>query len=207
MAHILVVDDEVAVRDMLVRRLRALRHRCTEASNGLEALERLHEREFDLILTDVMMPKLNGFQFLERVIPYLKGRVPIVVLSSVEDRDGAAAAIDAGAYDYLNKPADQEDLERVIQEGLRRRDEMVRLLGRHRGRHGPVPADALGERVEDRAEAPENQVPAGVSAILEERRVISVPRPHAEADWASPRPRVSLWRRLAGWLGAGRKAA
>ncbi len=207
MAHILVVDDEVAVRDTLVRRLRALRHRCTEASNGLEALERLHEREFDLILTDVMMPKLNGFQFLERVLPHLKGRVPVVVLSSVDDRDGAGAAIDAGAYDYLNKPADQEDIERVISEGLRRREEMVRLLGRFRGRGGPVPADALGERPEDRAEAPENQIPAGVPAMLEERHVVSIPPPAPEPGTVRQPPSPSLWQRLTGWLRGGRKAA
>ncbi len=206
MAHILVVDDEPAVRDALVRRLREMRHRCAEASNGLEALERLHEREFDLVLTDVMMPKLNGFQFLERALPYLKGRVPVVVLSSVDDRDGAAAAIDAGAYDYLNKPAEREDLERVIAEGLRRREEMVRLLGRFRGRGGPVPREALGERERDRAEAPVEQVPAGVPAVREERRVVSVPRPGERDDDASARS-GSVWHRLTAWLRKSDRAA
>lgn len=206
MAHILVVDDETAVRDTLASQLRGLGHRCTEAGNGLEALERLHERDFDLILTDVMMPRLNGFQLLERALPYLKGRTPVVILSSVDNQEGVTAAIDAGAYDYLNKPADREDLERVIAEGLKRRDEMLRLLGRVRGRGGPVPRDALGERAQDRAEAPADQVPAGVPAMREERRVLSVPRPDVDSeDDADPQPR-SFWQRLTGWL-KGRAAA
>lgn len=204
MAYILVVDDESAVRDTIARQLTAMGHRCTEAGNGLEALERLHERDFDLILTDVMMPKLNGFQLLERALPYLKGRTPVIILSSVDSGDGVAAAIEAGAYDYLNKPAHQEDLERVISEGLARREEMLRLLGRPRGRGGPVPQDALGERLEDRAEAPVDQVPAGVPAVRTERRSLSVPIPDAEEldegriD-AGPAQR-SLWQRLTGWL-------
>ena len=205
MAYILVVDDEAAVRDTIVRQLTVMGHRCTEAGNGLAALERLHERDFDLILTDVMMPKLNGFQLLDRALPYLKGRTPVVILSSVDSGDSVAAAIEAGAYDYLNKPADREDLERVIAEGLARRDEMIRLLGRFRGRGGPVPEEALGERACDRDEAPVDQVPAGVPAVREERRSLSVPVPAGE-DEAAPMSgaavpkRPSLWGRLTGWL-------
>ena len=200
MAHILVVDDERAVRDTLVCQLLEMKHRCTEASNGLEALERRLEREFDLILTDVMMPRLNGFQLLDRALPYLKGRVPIVILSSVDGTDGVTAAIEAGAYDYLNKPVDRQVLERVIDAGLARRDEMVRLLGRYRGRGGPVPAEALGELIADRAEAPPDQTPAGVPAVREERRLLSVPRPAGEGVRAVQAAPPTLWQRLAGFF-------
>jgi len=200
MAHILVVDDEPAVRDTLVRQLREMHHRCTEASNGLEALERLHEREFDLILTDVMMPRLNGFQLLDRALPYLKGRVPVVILSSVDEGEGVVAAIEAGAYDYLNKPVDREVLDRVIEAGLDRRDEMVRLLGRQRGRGGPVPAEALGERTADRPEAPPDQTPAGVPAVREERHLLSVPRPPGEGVRVPARAPTSFWQRLTAWF-------
>ncbi len=206
MAHILVVDDESAVRDTLARQLSDMGHRCIEAGNGIEALERLHERDFDLIFTDVMMPKLNGFQLLDRALPYLKGRTPIVILSSVDESDGIAAALEAGAYDYLNKPVDREVLERVITEGLRRREEMIRLLGRFRGRGGPVPEEALGEREEDRAEAPVDQVPAGVPAVREERCTLSVAPPEPEDeedDEVGPR---TFWQTVLGWLKPGKAA-
>lgn len=194
MAWILVVDDEAAVRGALVAQLEALRHRCVEAADGLEALERLHEREFDLVLTDVMMPNLNGFQLLERALPYIQGRTPVVVLSSVDDRDGMEAALEAGAYDWLTKPARTGDVERVIEGGLRRRAENVRLIGRHRGRRGPVPARALGARPEDVRDAPIDQPVAGVPAFRREQRLVEIPRPGTEAPTPDARP--GFWQRL-----------
>lgn len=194
MAWILVVDDEPAVRGAMVAQLEALRHRCVEAENGLEALEAMHAREFDLLVTDVMMPKLNGFQLLERALPYIQGRTPVIVLSSVEDREGVQAALDAGAYDWLTKPADAAEVERVIEGALARRAENVRLVGRHRGRRGPVPESALGPRPEDEREAPHDQPPAGVPAFREERHVIAIPRPEAGLDEAAPP--TGFWTRL-----------
>ena len=200
MAWILVVDDEPAVRGVLVAQLTRLRHRCVEAGNGLEALERLHEREFDLVLTDVMMPHLNGFQFLERVLPYIEGRTPVVVLSSVDDQDGIEAALDVGAYDWLHKPARTADVERVVGAALDRRAENVRLVGRHRGRRGPVPKQALGPRPGDEHDAPPGQPVAGVPAVREERKVVSIPRPGADTEPSTARP--GLWQRLKGLFGS-----
>ncbi len=195
MAWILIVDDEAAVRGALAAQLTALKHRCVEAENGLVALERLHEREFDLVLTDVMMPELNGFQLLERALPYIEGRTPVVILSSVEDRDGVQAALDAGAYDWLTKPADAEEVQRVLEGALSRRAENVRLVGRFRGRRGPVPADALGARPRDVKDAPTDQPPAGVPAFRHTPRVVSIPRPGEGPD--TPGSQLPWWRR---WL-------
>jgi len=198
MAHILLVDDEPAVRETLASRITGMGHSCVEAADGVEALERLHAREFDLVVTDVMMPHMNGFQFLERVLPFLEGRVPVVILSSVDDQAGIRAALEAGAYDYLNKPAPAGEVERVIDEGLRRRREMVRLLGRRRGRGGPVPQSALGPATRDRNEAPVVRTPAGVPAVREVHSVVSVPPPGSAVDRESRSRRRSLWVRLFG---------
>jgi DNA-binding response OmpR family regulator len=202
-AWILVVDDEPSVRGALTAQLQALRHRCVEAADGLQALERLHEREFDLVLTDVMMPELNGFQLLARALPYIEGRTPVVILSSVEDRDGVAAALHAGAYDWLTKPAEAEEVERVVEEALRRREENLRLVGRHRGRGGPVPLEALGPRPGDREEAPPQQRPAGIPAFRAERRIVQVPRPGAETAEKDAGRTRHWWRRLFGGGRAG----
>jgi CheY-like chemotaxis protein len=199
-AHILVVDDEPSVRGALVEQLRLLRHRCTEASNGLEALERLHEREFDLVMTDVMMPELNGFQLLERALPYIEGRIPVVVLSSVDQQGGIEAALEAGAYDWLTKPADPAQVQRVVTAAIRRREENIRLIGRHRGRKGPVPLEALGARAGDRREAPRGQEPAGVPAFRPASAIVSIPRPGSQTG-ESVAGRRSWWRRLFGRLG------
>lgn len=196
MAHILLVDDEQAVRESLASRIGAMGHTCVEASDGLHALARLHEREFDLVLTDVMMPRMNGFQLMERVLPFLEGRVPIVILSSVGDQGGIRAALAAGAYDYLNKPASPHDVERVISGGLERRKEMVRLLGRRRGRGGPVPQSALGPAPNDLTEAPLDQSPAGVPAVRETSVFVSVPPPDSLQDGAGRGRGPSLLTRL-----------
>lgn len=194
MAWILVIDDEPAVRGVLTEQLLAMGHRCVEASNGLEGLERLHEREVDLVLTDVMMPHLNGFQFLARALPYIEGRTPVVILSSVDDQDGIQAALDAGAYDWLTKPARTAEVERVVAAALQRRAENVRLLGRHRGRKGPVPKQALGARSGDVEDAPVGQPVAGVPALREARRVVAIPRPDAAP--AATTPREGFWDKL-----------
>lgn len=202
MAWILVVDDEPAVRGALVERLRGLRHRCVEATNGLEALRRLHEREFDLVMTDVMMPEMNGFQFLERVLPYIEGRTPVIVLSSIDDRAGIETALDAGAYDWLTKPAEAEECERVVAAALERRAENLRLVGRYRGRRGPVPAEALRPRDSDVPPPPNTAAPAGVPAFQQARTVVSIPRPGAGQPATASRRR--WWQRI---LGLGRSAA
>ena len=194
MAWILVVDDEPTVRSVLVQQLQALGHRCMQASNGLEGLDRLHERDVDLVLTDVMMPHLNGFQFLERALPYIEGRTPVVILSSVDDQEGIEAALAAGAYDWLTKPASSTDVERVVGAALQRRAENVRLLGRHRGRHGPIPRQALGARPGEEADAPVGQPAASVPALRETHRIVSIPRPDARGEVEEPHP--GLWLRL-----------
>jgi CheY-like chemotaxis protein len=177
MARILVVDDEGPVREALVAQIERIGHRCAEAANGLEALERLHEREYDVVITDVMMPQLNGFQFISRVMPYLEERVPIIILSSVDDQDGIAAAVQAGAFDYLTKPVELSEARAVLDSALERRAEMVRLHGRWQGRGGPIPAEALGARPEDVREADPEQEPAGVPVFRDGGAVVSVPPP------------------------------
>jgi len=204
MAQILVIDDEPAVRGALVAHLSEMGHTCTEAGDGLEGLDRLHECEFDLIVTDVAMPRLNGLQFLERALPYLEDRVPVVLLSSVNDRGAIAAAVGAGAFDYLTKPAHPDEVRRVVEESLVRRSEALRLHGRRRGPGGPVPKEALGERPEDRLEAAIEQAPAGVPAFRTRDPFVSVPRPDdSDAPMVDvPEERGSFLRLVRRWFGS-----
>ncbi len=145
MADILVVDDEVTIREPLRGFLESLGHGVTEAEDGLDALTRLTERDFDLVITDVMMPKMNGFQFLERALPHLQERTPILILSSMDDDDGVEAAIFAGAFDYLLKPCEQERAERIIGDALSQRRAWVARLGPYRSKDAPVPRSVLSE--------------------------------------------------------------
>jgi len=104
-ARVLVVDDSEDNRDVLARRVRRMGHSVVEAANGREALERLGTDAFDLVLLDIMMPEMNGFQVLEHVHAEPRWRhIPVVVVSALDDMDSVVKCIDLGAEDYLFKP-------------------------------------------------------------------------------------------------------
>jgi adenylate cyclase len=104
-AKLLAVDDDDLNRDMLVRRLHKLGYDVTEAANGREALAKLKAGNFDLVLLDILMPDLDGFQTLEfmKADPRLK-YLPVIMLTALDDVDSTVRCIEAGAEDYVPKP-------------------------------------------------------------------------------------------------------
>jgi class 3 adenylate cyclase len=103
--EILVVDDNRVNRLLVARTLEQLGHRVAFAENGRQALEALRSRAADLVLLDIEMPELNGYQTLEalRGDPKLRD-IPVVMMSSVDEVDSVARCIEMGAEDYLFKP-------------------------------------------------------------------------------------------------------
>ncbi len=103
--HILVVDDEPLNREMLVRRLLRMGFTANGAENGKEALEILAREPFDLVLLDILMPVLDGFQTLERLKRDEKLRhVPVIMLTALDEVSATVHCIEAGAEDYVPKP-------------------------------------------------------------------------------------------------------
>jgi CheY-like chemotaxis protein len=105
--RILVVDDIEANRDVLARRLERLGYAVARAENGRRALEMVHSTGFDLVLLDIMMPVMNGYEALER----LKGNpetrdIPVIVISALDELQSVVRCIEMGAEDYLPKPFD-----------------------------------------------------------------------------------------------------
>ena len=105
-AALLIVDDNEDNRYTLTRRLnREGYQNLTTANNGREALERLIAQPFDLVLLDVMMPDMNGYEVLEHVKANASLRdVPIIMISALDEIDSVIRCIELGAEDYLNKP-------------------------------------------------------------------------------------------------------
>ena len=105
-SRLLVVDDIEDNRFTLTRRLNRQGYEdIVEAANGREALEALRAGRFDLVLLDVMMPEMNGYETLERIKtdPSLRD-IPVIMISALDDMDSVIRCIKAGAEDYLPKP-------------------------------------------------------------------------------------------------------
>jgi CheY-like chemotaxis protein len=102
---VLVVDDDDDIRLTLVQILREEGFRACEARNGLEALERILEEEPDLVLLDLLMPVLDGWQVLE-TLRNARPNLPVVVLSAVP--------VDDEVVDYIPKPVSLERLEQIL---------------------------------------------------------------------------------------------
>jgi class 3 adenylate cyclase len=102
---IIVAEDDANLRDLLCDYLRAQGHEVVSARDGVEALEIIRSRSFDLLLTDVEMPRANGYELLERVgaDPNLCS-IPVIVVSGHGELEGIAHCISMGAEDYLPKP-------------------------------------------------------------------------------------------------------
>jgi two-component system sensor histidine kinase/response regulator len=104
---LLVVDDDAANRDVLSRRLVRQGHRVATASSGAEALQLMHDTAFDVVLLDIMMPDLDGYEVLGRIKNDEALRhVPVIMISAIDDVQSVVRCIEAGADDYLAKPFD-----------------------------------------------------------------------------------------------------
>ena len=106
-AQILVADDVEMNRDLLARRVRRLGHEVLMAEDGVQALALLRERPVDVVLLDIMMPNMNGYEVLEAMVADERLRqVPVIMISAVDDKESIARCIGLGADDYLPKPFD-----------------------------------------------------------------------------------------------------
>ena len=102
---LLIVDDSEDNRDVLARRLQKQGHWAITAPGGKEALEALAEQPFDLVLLDIMMPDMDGYEVLSRIKNDPRThRIPVIMISALDEMDSVVRCIEMGAADYLPKP-------------------------------------------------------------------------------------------------------
>ena len=130
-SSVLVVDDNEMNRDMLCSLLEANGHKASVAENGRLGLELIKEKPYDLVLLDVMMPEMNGYQVLEHMKSDSSLRdIPVIVLSALDEIGSAVRCIELGAEDYLPKPFEPTLLRARIDACLEKkhlRDQEARL--------------------------------------------------------------------------------
>lgn len=130
--HLLVVDDNKVNRLLLARGLEEQGHHVEFAKDGREALEALRSNHYDLVLLDIMMPEIDGYQVLEELTSDQElSNIPVIMTSAMDEIDSVARCIEMGAEDYLFKPVNPTLLKARINASLekkRLRDQQQELI-------------------------------------------------------------------------------
>src|SRR5215468_549175 len=134
MAKVLVVDDEANLRKVLATMLRRTGYEVTVAADGEQGLAEFQKSGADIVITDLVMPKVGGMEIL-RTVNSSSPDVPVIIITAHGTVDSAVEAIKLGAFDYITKPFDQAEIQAVIAKAARTHDiaqRNVRVDGRAR---------------------------------------------------------------------------
>ncbi len=101
MASILIVEDDKPINELIARNLKLVGHTCEQIYDGLQAVTLVNAKKFDLILLDVMLPGLDGFEVIQRISP-----TPVIFLTAKDNIGDRIHGLNMGADDYIVKPFD-----------------------------------------------------------------------------------------------------
>ncbi len=117
MARILIVDDEEKIRHILSIMLKLKGHQVEEAESGKNALQLLEQSPFDVIITDLRMPEMDGFELLERV-KNSDTPLPVIVITAYATVESAVEAMKKGAVDYITKPFEESQILLAVEKAI-----------------------------------------------------------------------------------------
>ncbi len=183
---ILIVDDEGSIRDIICRKLESEGYSCVVAADGREALWKAFMQDFALVLMDIRMPGLSGMEVLPKMVTDHPDTC-VVMLTAVSDIQTAVEAMQLGAYDYLTKPFNMDDLVGKVERALERR--RLVLESREHQLH-------LEQKVERQAGELQQYHSEAMEALVREQEA------RAELQ-ARRRSRKGLARKLSQILGVG----
>lgn len=126
MARILIIEDEAAIRRVLVKILSEENsaYELTQTQDGLEGIEKIRDQDFDLVLCDIKMPKMDGVEVLQAT-KKIKPEIPMVMISGHGDLDTAVQTMRLGAFDYISKPPDLNRLLNTVRIALNSKELVV----------------------------------------------------------------------------------
>jgi two-component system copper resistance phosphate regulon response regulator CusR len=139
MPHVLLIEDDARIREIVERGLGSRGFVVTSAENGNAGLDLAQKLEVDVVLLDLMLPGLSGLEVLEG-IRLAKPRLPVVALTALDDTRSKVAGLDAGADDYITKPFSLEELTARVRARLRYREDAGALKA------GPLTVDPVAHR-------------------------------------------------------------
>ncbi|HAK88707.1 MAG TPA: hypothetical protein DHV16_01295 [Nitrospiraceae bacterium] len=127
--NVLIVDDEEIIKSLLVPLLSSKGHICETASNGKEAFDKYRNGQFDAVITDIVMPEMDGLSLTEKIRSQNRD-MPIMIMTGFTDTYSAAKAVDAGASEFISKPFSVDEFLLRFQRMMRDRDILCRIRER-----------------------------------------------------------------------------
>ena len=118
-AHILVVDDESAIRYSITKTLQRVGFQVESAASGEEALQMMGQKNYDVVLTDIRMPGITGVDLLSRIKEESPDAI-VILLTGYASLDTAVDSLRLGAHDYLIKPSSNQDIRDSVTRGIER---------------------------------------------------------------------------------------
>jgi len=122
--RLIVIDDEPAVRKVVKKFLERLGHYVEEAATGEEALSKISNGNFDIVITDIKLPKMDGMAVLDK-IKEIKSEIEVIVVTGYGSIESAVSFMKAGALDYISKPINTDHLEIIIEKALERKELII----------------------------------------------------------------------------------
>lgn len=129
MAEILIIEDEMHINELMKRNLQLVGHSCTQCFDGLEALKVMYEKEFDLVLLDVMLPGMSGFDLITK----LEG-TPVIFVTAKGELEDKLQGLSLGAEDYIVKPFEMLELIARVGVVLRRSNKNEKVFEKNGAR-------------------------------------------------------------------------
>jgi two-component system, NtrC family, response regulator AtoC len=120
MENILIVDDEEQIVNVISQMVKKWGYNPIQASSGAKALEKIRSMPVDLVISDLMMPRMDGITLVEKIME-IDNSIMIMMLTGYPSIDSAVQAIKAGAYDYMVKPVKADELKLKIEKCLEKK--------------------------------------------------------------------------------------
>lgn len=121
MKRVLVVEDDAAIKNIIVEILKDANYHVDSASDGLEGMIMFVEKEYDLVISDIMMPHMNGYDFIKRIKAENK-YVNVIVLSALDEEYDELRGFELGIDDYISKPFSTKLFKKRVEAILRNQD-------------------------------------------------------------------------------------
>ncbi len=112
-AHLLIVDDELLIRDLLYDHFSSCDYSISLAENGQTALERAKEQQFDAVILDIRMPDMDGLEVASQ-LQETQGEVPVIIITGYPSVESAVEALRQRCFDYFVKPFNMKKLEKTV---------------------------------------------------------------------------------------------